>query len=190
MHGWRINVGKHDEAQCEITIRKGDEEYSYTATSGEVTKLGSQAFKKAPKDKLYWHALSRIVRFYVPEVLGSVSYTHEEIEGNPQFIEAEEVVAPEEEQDKLYDEIMATVDGLKTMDDYEKAKDSIIAKASVMSDEKRTMILKALEEAVDAFKEPVNDEGEKEADKEPEVDQETGEVKEEAKEESDQMAIK
>lgn len=171
MHGWRIQVGKHDESKCEVTIKKGDEEYSYTATKEEVIKLGSNAYKKAPKDKLYWHAVSRIVRFSVPEVLGSVSYTHEEMEGNTQFVDVEPVVETEEKQMDMYDHVMKAIDGMKTWEEYEGLKDDIISNASLMSDDKRSLILSTLEEKVKQFAVQKDKE-------EQEIDQETGEVKE------------
>ena len=55
--------------------------YDYTSTAAELTKLNSRAFKFAPRDKLRWHAISRLIRFDVPEVLrGVVSYGKEEYE--------------------------------------------------------------------------------------------------------------
>jgi len=78
--GWKITYEEKGVESCTATIKKDDETYSYEATAKEIVALGSTAFKKAPKDKLKWHALSRIVRFYVPEVLGgSVSYVQEEL---------------------------------------------------------------------------------------------------------------
>lgn len=76
--GWTISYDDKPDS-CTVTIKKGEEAYSYTANSGELTK--SQAFKFAPKEKLRWHALSRLIRFHVPEVLDAgVSYLKEEIE--------------------------------------------------------------------------------------------------------------
>jgi hypothetical protein len=76
--GWTIN---YDEKENEVTatIKKGDEEYSYTATAKELAN--SRAFKLAPRDKLKWHSISRLIRFYVPEVTnGIIKYIREEMD--------------------------------------------------------------------------------------------------------------
>lgn len=79
--GWLINYDESKENELTATITKGDEKYSYTATAKELLSLNSRAYKLAPKDKLKWHAISRLVRFYVPEVVGgTISYIKEEIE--------------------------------------------------------------------------------------------------------------
>lgn len=80
LHGWKVTVVKEDENNCEVKVTKGDESYSYKATADEVGKLKSNALKFAKKDKLFWHAISRIIRRHVPEVLGGgVQYFAEEI---------------------------------------------------------------------------------------------------------------
>jgi len=79
--GWKITYEEEGVESCKATIKKGDDVYSYEATKADMIALNSQAYKKSPKDKLKWHALSRLVRFYVPEIMGgSVSYTQEEYE--------------------------------------------------------------------------------------------------------------
>lgn len=59
MHGWKIKVGGHDKEQCELTVFKDEETYSYTAKKEQVENLGAgrgkNAYHNAPEDKLYWH---------------------------------------------------------------------------------------------------------------------------------------
>ena len=94
--GWEISYEEDGVKSCKVSVKRGVKDYSYTATKEDVEALNSQAYKKAPKDKLKWHALSRLVRFYIPEVLGgSVSYSTEEYEDvkvkkiNPVSVETE-----------------------------------------------------------------------------------------------------
>lgn len=68
---------------CIAKIKKDGVEHEYHAKMAEVQKMSKQAYKFAPRDKARWHALSRLVRFSAPEVLGSISYTGEEIEDAP-----------------------------------------------------------------------------------------------------------
>jgi len=95
--GWKINYKENGVESCTVTIKKEDEEFSYEATKADLIALKSKAYQFAPKDKLKWHALGRLVRFYVPEILsGTVSYTKEEYEDVPtKKIEVKEVSAVE-----------------------------------------------------------------------------------------------
>lgn len=85
-NGWKIIY--KDEAdkngnpiKCTVTIKKDDEEYEEVADINEKVLQNSKAMKFAPKDKLRWHALGRLVRFQVPEILGGkVQYLKEEAE--------------------------------------------------------------------------------------------------------------
>jgi hypothetical protein len=78
--GWTISY-REDERSCTVTIKKGDEVHSHTATADELLKMNSKAFKFAPKEKLRWHAISRLIRFEVPEVLDAgVAYIKEAYE--------------------------------------------------------------------------------------------------------------
>jgi len=80
--GWKMKY-EESEGACKVTITKGEETYDYTATLEEVRKLNSKAIGFAAKDKLRWHAIGRLIRFNVPEVLsGGVNYLTEEVEGN------------------------------------------------------------------------------------------------------------
>ena len=84
LKGWRIAYDESKPGETTVTISKSDEMYSYTATLEELKKLRSKAADFAAKDKLKWHALSRLIRFYVPEVLeAGVAYLKEEIEDMP-----------------------------------------------------------------------------------------------------------
>ena len=83
-HGWKIEFSDESDKAVTATISKNGEKYSYTATIEELKKLGSRAVQFAPKDKLKWHAISRLVRFHVPEVTkGIIKYIKEEIEDLP-----------------------------------------------------------------------------------------------------------
>jgi len=82
--GWKITYDESKPNETTATIIKGDEQYSYTATAKDL--INSRAYKLAPKDKLKWHAISRLIRFYVPEITGgTISYIKEEIEDLPGF---------------------------------------------------------------------------------------------------------
>lgn len=88
-HGWKITYNESKEDQVTVTIKKNDEEYSYTATGEQLRKMKGQAFGFAPKDKLRWHAISRLIRFYVPEVMSAgMYYSKEEMEDAPNYTEA------------------------------------------------------------------------------------------------------
>lgn len=79
--GWKIDYINETEKQVTVKVTKEDETHEYTATLEELNKLNSRAAKFAPKEKLRWHALGRILRFNIPEVMGgSVSYIKEEME--------------------------------------------------------------------------------------------------------------
>lgn len=81
-HGWKIQIKEHTDKICTITInnREGDE-FTYSSTFEELP-AGSKAKSFAPKEKLYYHVISRLIRFYVPEVLGGMSnlYNEDEME--------------------------------------------------------------------------------------------------------------
>lgn len=83
--GWKISYDESMPDQCKVSIVKGDEEYTYVSTKQELLDLRSRAASFALRDKLKWHAISRLCRFYVPEVLGSISYVKEEIEDVPEL---------------------------------------------------------------------------------------------------------
>lgn len=84
--GWKISYDDSKQGELTATIEKDDEKYSYTATAAELQSMKSRAYSLAPKDKLKWHAISRLVRFYVPEITGgTISYIKEEVEDLPEF---------------------------------------------------------------------------------------------------------
>jgi len=95
--GWKIEYKENGVESCTVTVTKGEETFSYEATKADMIALKSKAYAFAPKDKLKWHALGRLVRFYIPEILsGTVSYTKEEYEDVPaRVIEVKEVSAVE-----------------------------------------------------------------------------------------------
>jgi len=153
IHGWRITVGKHDKEVCEVTISKGDEQYSYTATKEEVIALGSQAYSKAPKDKLYWHALSRLIRQSVPEVLGSATMIHEDIEGNTAFTEAVVVEEDtEEEEEKALQSWLVVVADLHSFENYEKVKPDLTKALTLLKGQRRETLYSAIADKIDEIK--------------------------------------
>jgi len=95
--GWKIEYIENGVESCTAKISKEDEVFTYEATKADMIALKSKAYQFAPKDKLKWHALGRLVRFYVPEILsGTVSYTKEEYEDVPaKKIEVKDVSAVE-----------------------------------------------------------------------------------------------
>lgn len=102
MRGWKIQYEDKDK-ECTVTITKGDESYSFTAREKDVKKAGAYAF--APVEKLRWHALSRLIRFSVPEVLDAgVAYLQEEAEDMVDFstpIQASESVSVEDYEKQI-----------------------------------------------------------------------------------------
>lgn len=81
LKGWSIKYDDAKNDECTVTITKGLEVFSYTATMADLIALKSKAIAFAAKDKLKWHAISRLIRFYVPEVLeAGIAYFDEEIE--------------------------------------------------------------------------------------------------------------
>ena len=78
--GWKIEYLNETPEACTVKVTKEVEVYEYTSTIQELNKLNSKAVKFAPKEKLRWHALGRILRFNIPEVMGSISYLKEEME--------------------------------------------------------------------------------------------------------------
>lgn len=82
-HGWKIfyNSPSGDpKKDITATIEKGGEKYEYTVDIMDNVIQSGQAWKKDPASKLKYHCLARLIRFYVPEVMGVVRYTAEEAE--------------------------------------------------------------------------------------------------------------
>jgi hypothetical protein len=102
--GWKIEY-KEDEGSCTAIITKDGEKYEYTATKDEILKLNSRAFKFAPKEKLRYHAVSRLIRFNVPEILGCNMYAKEEAEDIRVTAEVKDVTAKSNKVKELIDEI-------------------------------------------------------------------------------------
>jgi len=183
MHGWKIKTGKHDEKECELTVYKDEESHSYTAKKEQVENLGAgkgkNAYHNAPEDKLYWHAMSRIVRRYIPEVLGSVAYTHEEIQEAKIFRPEAIEVLSEEEVKTIYEGLENIVGKLKNQKEYEECKHRLQGELEKLPAEQQSMLLATLAEKLTEFK-PKK--------KEEKVDQETGEVKDEKPKEQQRFA--
>lgn len=101
MHGWKITWLTEDtkaEIECEVQIEKGDECYRYAISPKELEKIKSKpAYSADPKMKLRYHALSRLVRTQVAEVMNGI-YAKEEIE------DFEEIL-PEKKESKIIESV-------------------------------------------------------------------------------------
>lgn len=83
-HGWKITYEEETETQVTAVVEKNGESHQYTATQKQLKDLGSKAAGFALADKLRWHALGRLLRFHIPEVMGNaVSYLKEEVDDLP-----------------------------------------------------------------------------------------------------------
>ncbi len=78
LNGWKLNVRTTTDKLCDLQITKGDESFDYQ-TKFEELPTSSKAKAFAPKEKLYYHTVSRLIRFYVPEVLGG-QHLYNEVE--------------------------------------------------------------------------------------------------------------
>jgi len=74
--GFTITIGVHDAKSCKVTASKGEESYSYTATTEDISKT-SKAISFAPKEKLYFHACSRIINYYLPEIMSGMNFENQ-----------------------------------------------------------------------------------------------------------------
>ena len=155
--GWKIEYKENGVESCTATISKGEETFSYEATKADMIALKSKAYQFAPKDKLKWHALGRLVRFYVPEILGgAVSYTKEEYEDVPtKKIEVKEISAVKvmlESIEKADKEGLAKIkhDLPKTAAFYEEKELDLIADAIMKKEDVKKPVKEKEEEIVDA----------------------------------------
>jgi hypothetical protein len=147
-HGWKIEYLESTETVARVKIMKGDESYEYTATPGELKN--SQAMKFAPKDKLKWHALSRLVRFSVPEILGPVSYLAEEAE---EFIEASVV---ETKAGPTLEDLISDIQSCDTIEKYTAKMAELSKLKTILTDDEKQKLFavalsvkKSLEEKVE-----------------------------------------
>lgn len=165
--GWKIEYLESTETIAKVKISKDNESYEYTATPSELKN--SQAMKFAPKDKLKWHALSRLVRFNVPEVLGPVRYTREEMED---VIDAEVIqVIP---SGLTLEDMKAKIENIKTDDEYKKIMNELSAIKNGLTDEERKALIAVAKNKLGELQAKVFTD--QEPRKEPEADKETGEV--------------
>lgn len=80
-HGWKIDYKDEEPGKkTTVVITKEGESHEFTAVSTDPVLGRSQAFKNDPSSKLRWHALSRVLRFYAADAMGSVSYISEDFE--------------------------------------------------------------------------------------------------------------
>ncbi len=78
--GWKIEYKDESENGVTAIVTKDEESYKEKAIKKEVEK--GFGYKADPKAKMRYHALARIARQYIPEILGSISYIAEEIEAS------------------------------------------------------------------------------------------------------------
>lgn len=161
-HGWKVKIGQHDEKVCHVTITKHDEEYQYEATYAEVEKLRSQALQKSPKDKLYYHAISRLVRYFVPDVLASVDAVYEETDGEAytpsnynrtiDVVEAESPKLTLEEQTDLYNKWLVAFNNSTTIEQLEEMKEALKTDLTLFDEETQSLVMKTYAERISALK--------------------------------------
>lgn len=141
--GWTLKYDDQPKS-CTVTVKKGDEEYSFTSTEDMMVK--SQAYKFAPMEKLRYHAISRIIRFNIPEVMDAgITYLKEEIEDMP-MAEIKEV-----EASFSLDEALAKVIEAKTGDELQAAILEI-NKSQGVTAEQRDEVMKAIKEKMSQLK--------------------------------------
>lgn len=102
-HGWKVTFPVSTKTDVTCRVEKGDEVYEETYNIADLP-AGSKAKGFAPMEKLRYHAVSRIIRFNLPEVLdiGTI-YSVEEAEDmdKPELpkvshVATAETVAPKE----------------------------------------------------------------------------------------------
>lgn len=119
--GWQITYDDKPDS-CLVTITKGDETYYYTATLDELKRLNSKAAQFAPKEKLRYHALSRLIRFSVPEVLDAgVGYLKEELE-DVDSRGGSQVRVESTESEPASERLAAKIAKCKTPEDLQKVR--------------------------------------------------------------------
>lgn len=91
-HGWRVSFPVSDKSKVTCRVEKGDEIYEESYSINDLPS-NSKAKGFAPQEKLRYHAVSRILRFNLPEVMDAGNfYTQDEVENfqdKPTFTEAE-----------------------------------------------------------------------------------------------------
>ena len=86
-HGWSLAYTDESAEGVTVTIKKGDEEYSYVVKRKDEKVLEkSQAMGFAPKQKMRWFGLAQLLKFNVPEVLNGLTLA-EEIDDLPSIPE-------------------------------------------------------------------------------------------------------
>lgn len=136
-HGWIISYPVSTAKEATVEITKGAQKHSYTATYEEVAKLGGHALAKAPVDKLKWHALSRLVRFYVPEVLGAINYTKEEMDDVAE-VSVVQVVGP------IIDDLLLEIDAVQSEEDYKACVDKLSGRKNTFTEQELAKIYNAV----------------------------------------------
>lgn len=126
--GFSIKIGKHDNTTCELTATRGDESYSYTATTADVKK-DSKAMGFAPKEKLYFHACSRIINYYLPEIMSGMNFENQVddfVDTNNNTIVEPKTTIKSDLQIYIEDEV-ETIEALEKVQSQLKTEDEINA---------------------------------------------------------------
>jgi hypothetical protein len=131
-HGWSIKINEHTDKVCSITIHKGNEQFDYSTKFDELpAKSNAKTF--APKEKLYYHTISRLIRFYCPEVLGGNANLYNEVEVDSipdNEIEATVTPTTKSTLQKFIEEEVETVEALEAIKDKLKTQDELEAYAN------------------------------------------------------------
>jgi hypothetical protein len=112
-HGWKIIVNSHNDKVCDLSIIRDDETFSYKTTFEELPST-SKAKAFAPKEKLYYHTISRLIRFYCPEVLGG-QHLYNEIEAEAITYNTTSKIVKTEPKDELLEFITKEVSTLEAL---------------------------------------------------------------------------
>jgi len=127
-HGWEIEYSECDANKATVRITKNGKAHEYTAKKEEVQS--KQAYKIAPENKLKYHALRQLINFYVPEALGAVAYTVEEVETMPAETSTVQVVDA-----VSFDNLVEKIGSAKTMDEYLEVAEEIGKSKNIFTDE-------------------------------------------------------
>ncbi len=119
-HGWKIATENWTDKSCTVRVHKGEEKYEYTTAITDLTAT-SKAKSFAPKEKLYYHCISRIIRSYLPEVLGGnhlmTEYDQDLIESNTSI--KKEIIDEKSKETELFKYIAYEVDTIEALHDIQ-----------------------------------------------------------------------
>lgn len=121
-HGWSLKVIEHTDKICKLQINKGDQMYEYSTLFTDLP-AGSKAKAFAPKEKLYYHTVSRLIRFYCPEVLGGQANLYNEVE--LEDIKQQEPSRVVDSSAAELDRALSIIDQAETLEELEQVKEYV-----------------------------------------------------------------